>query len=133
MIRLLPLLLLGACSSTYVQDGDFMFRHRGNVGIITQTLDNGAGTIALGTGSGNGVQVARQVLEMEAGQPGSITVRTPSGGLVVINGPVSYGATDEAASSAANRALRTIAIDRAIKTVTGGVVDIAIEAIEQAD
>lgn len=124
---------LMSCAGTVVRDGSFVVAHRGNVGIITQVADNGAGTIALGQGPGNGVQVSRLITEMEASQPGAITIQTPSGGLVRIEGPVSYSSVDEAVASGINRGLRTGMIGRAVSTVTGGVVDLGVEAIDKIE
>lgn len=124
--------VLTSCAGTVVRDGGFVVVHRGNVGVLTQTADNGAGSLALGTGPGNGVTVARQIVEVEGSQPASIEIMTPSGGVVAIKGAVSYSTPDEAVGSAINRGLRTGMIGRGISTVTGGVVDIAKEGIDAA-
>lgn len=136
MIRLLLLacaaLALSSCAGTVVRDGSFVFVHRGNVGVLTQTTDNGAGTIAMGTGAGNGVAVGRQIVEVEGQQPASMEIMTPSGGVVSIKGAMSYSAPDEAVGSAINRWGRTGMIGDAIDTVTGGVVDLGGDAINAA-
>lgn len=125
MIRLLPLLLLCSCSHTVVRDGDFVFSHKGNVGILSTSVDNGNGGFDLVTN--NFLTVGRQLTEIEASQPGSIEVVTPSGGIVRIAGPISYGSNDEIVGRAIKDIERIYMLGDAIGEVTDGVVDLTKE------
>lgn len=121
-----------SCAGTVVRDGGFVFAHRGNLGVLTQSVDNGAGTLALGTGPGNGVQVGTQLVEVEGRQPAVVDIVTPSGARVRMTGAQSMSAVDDAVGRAFNRYERTRMIGGAIGTVTDGVVDLATEAIDAA-